>query len=96
MALRTIVLKFDVEIKETKKYGMPCYLYKNKAFCYIWTDKKSGHPYLLIVEGRQIDHPALQQGDRSKMKILPVDPNADLEIEIIQEVLLLAVALYTG
>ncbi|UXX79105.1 DUF1801 domain-containing protein [Reichenbachiella carrageenanivorans] len=94
LALREILLQFDSKISETKKYGMPCYQYQGKAFCYLWTDKKSGHPYILVVEGRQIDHPALEQGTRARMKILPIDPQADIPIHTIQEVLSLSKALY--
>ncbi|MEO9803988.1 MAG: DUF1801 domain-containing protein [Reichenbachiella sp.] len=93
-ALREIVLHFDPNIKETKKYGMPCYLYGEKAFCYIWTDKKSGHPYLLIVEGGKIDHPSLVQGDRARMKTLTIDPNEDIDMSTINEVLVLAKSFY--
>lgn len=93
-ALRHIVLNFDTQIKETKKYGMPCYLYKEKPFCYIWTDKKTGHPYLLIVEGNNIDHPALVQGKRSRMKIFPSDPNEDIDLKTLTEVFNLAKPLY--
>ncbi|MEP2023029.1 MAG: DUF1801 domain-containing protein [Reichenbachiella sp.] len=90
LALRELVLKFDADIKETKKYGMPCYLLQNKPFCYIWTDKKTQEPYLLIVEGHQIQHSALIQGDRKRMKILPVNPHNDLDIKSIKEVFDLA------
>lgn len=96
IAMREIVLKFDPNIKETKKYGMPCYLYDEKPFTYLWTDKKSGHPYLLIVEGGKIDHPALLQGDRARMKTLIVDPNEDIDIKSINEVLVLARTLSSG
>lgn len=93
-ALRELVLNFDREIKETKKYGMPCYLYLDKPFCYIWTDKKTNHPYFLLVEGRNINHPALIQGDRARMKTLPVDPGKDIDIDTISEVFNLAKTLY--
>jgi len=49
---------------------MPCFVYNKKQFCYLWTDKKTNNPYLLIVEGKNIDHPLLEQGDRKRMKIL--------------------------
>lgn len=94
LSLREIVLNFDSEIKETKKYGIPCYLYQNKPFCYIWTDKKSGDPYLLIVEGHQIEHPALEQGDRKRMKTLTVKADEDIDLTEIQQVLQLAKAFY--
>ncbi|WP_456459086.1 DUF1801 domain-containing protein [Reichenbachiella sp.] len=94
LALRDLVLQFDSDINETKKYGMPCYLFQDKPFCYIWTDKKSGDPYLLIVKGNQINHPALIQGDRKRMKTLPVDPLSDLDMTSIHEVLGEAKKLY--
>ncbi|WP_420579831.1 DUF1801 domain-containing protein [Reichenbachiella sp.] len=94
MTLRDLVLRFDPLISETKKYGMPCYMYNNKPFCYIWTDKKTGDPYLLIVEGHQIEHPALIQGNRKRMKVLPVHPEFDINLSDINEVLLLAKRLY--
>jgi len=96
MALRELVMIFDPEIKETRKYGMPCYLYCNMPFCYIWIDKKSKNPYLLIVKGNQIDHPALEQGNRNRMKILSIDPNTDIDTEAIQEVLNLVKKLYSA
>lgn len=89
-SLRDIVLKSDPDIRETRKYGMPCYTYRDKALCYIWTDKKSGHPYLLIVDGNKIDHPALVKGDRARMKVLPIDPNENMDLDIILEILKLA------
>jgi hypothetical protein len=32
---------------------MPCFCYQRKAFCYLWTDKKTANPYILIAEGNQ-------------------------------------------
>jgi hypothetical protein len=93
LALRDIILSFNSDITETRKYGMPCFCYKNKAMAYLWKDKKSQEPYILFVDGIQIDHPALEQGDRARMKILPVDPDKDIPIKRIQEILVLALEL---
>ncbi len=87
LALRKIILQQEEHVIETKKYGMPCFCYKKKAFCYLWTDKKTGEPYILFVEGRQLDHPALEKGDRTRMKILRVNPTEDLKVVLIEEVL---------
>lgn len=70
---------------------MPIFMYKRKMFCYLWTDKKTGEPYLGIVEGRNISHPLLIAGNRARMKILPIDPNADLPLATINEIFRLAV-----
>lgn len=95
LALRSIILAQDsVHITETVKYGMPCFCYKKKMFCYLWTDKKTNEPYILFVEGKYLDHPELESGDRSRMKTLKVDPKKDLPIESINLLLNSALDLY--
>ncbi|HRX98386.1 MAG TPA: DUF1801 domain-containing protein, partial [Bacteroidales bacterium] len=81
-------------IEETVKYGMPCFTYNKKMFCYLWTDKKTKEPYLLMVEGKQLDHPLLETGNRARMKILRVDPNKDIPVELIEEIIGRALILY--
>jgi len=73
---------------------MPCFCYKTKMFCYLWTDKKTSEPYILMVEGKYLDHPKLETGQRSRMKILRVNPNKDLPIKTIDSILQKALNLY--
>ncbi|MDP2384833.1 MAG: DUF1801 domain-containing protein [Bacteroidota bacterium] len=87
LALRNIILEQDKDITETQKYGMPCFCYKKKMFCYLWTDKNTHEPYILMVEGKHLDHPKLEAGSRSRMKIFRVDPNKDLPIKTIKSIL---------
>ncbi|MCU6167603.1 DUF1801 domain-containing protein, partial [Enterobacter roggenkampii] len=94
LALRSIILNMDKDVSETVKYEMPCFCYKKKMFCYLWTDKKTGEPYILMVEGKLLNHPELEQGSRSRMKILRIDPNEDLPIETIKLILNDALNLY--
>jgi hypothetical protein len=94
LALRRIILEQDTEVTETRKYGMPCFCYKKKMFCYLWTDKKTDEPYILFVEGKYLDHPELEQGNRSRMKILRINPSVDLPIQTIELLLDEALGLY--
>lgn len=94
LALRSIILARDKNITETRKWGMPCFCYKKKMFCYLWTDKKTDEPYILMVEGKQLDHPQLEAGDRSRMKILRINPDVDLPRDTIELVLDMALDLY--
>ncbi len=94
LALRSIILEQDSLVTETQKYGMPCFCYKKKMFCYLWTDKKTDEPYILFVEGKYLDHPELEKGDRSRMKIFRIDPNANLPIDTIELLLNEALDLY--
>ena len=94
LAMRDIVLRVDEEVEETIKYGSPCFLYRGRMFCYLWKDKKTNEPYFLLVEGKRLNHPMLEAGDRKRMKILRVSPIEDLPIETINSVLNEALNLY--
>ena len=94
LALRDIILAFDTRITEAWKYSMPFFCVGKKMFCYLKIDKTTKQPYIGVVEGGKIDHPMLEQGNRSRMKILRVNSMEDLPIESIYEVLTEAIAFY--
>lgn len=94
ITLRNIILQQDENITATKKYGMPCFCYKNKMFCYLWVDKKTNDPYILFVEGQKINHPELEAGNRNRMKIFRINPNKDIPIETVTYLLNTALDLY--
>ncbi|MBB1647265.1 MULTISPECIES: DUF1801 domain-containing protein [Sphingobacterium] len=94
LALRHIILQQDADVSETIKYGMPCFCYRKKAFCYLWTDKRTTFPYLLMVEGKHLDQVQLEAGQRLRMKTLPIDPQEDLPIDTIESILTAALNLY--
>jgi hypothetical protein len=94
LALRHILLELDEAVTETTKYGMPCFCFQSKMFCYLWTDKKTLHPYLLFVEGKHLDHPQLEQGARSRMKIFRINPSEDIPYETLTGLLNQALDLY--
>ncbi len=84
----------DSNVAHVLKYRMPFFTYKNKMFCYLWTDKKTKEPYIGIVEGNRIDYPFLEQGNRSRMKIFRINPSKDIPIQQIELVLQEAFDLY--
>jgi hypothetical protein len=94
LALRSIILEQDKQVTETQKWGMPCFCYKKKMFCYLWIDKETGEPYMLLVEGRHLLHPELEAGKRSRMKIFRVNPNKDLPLKTIENILHESLELY--
>ncbi|MCB0505900.1 MAG: DUF1801 domain-containing protein [Cyclobacteriaceae bacterium] len=94
LALRDIILALDEDVTEAWKYRMPMFCYKGKMFCYLWTDKKTRQPYIGVVEGKRINHPKLEQGDRSRMKILRINPSKDLPLKAIHGILGEALNLY--
>jgi len=94
LALRSLILEKDPDVSETRKWGMPCFSYKKKMFCFLWTDKLSNDPYILFVEGKHLDHPLLEKGSRSRMKILRIKAHEDIPIRTIKPLLDKALNLY--
>ena len=94
LALRSVILKQDKAVSETQKWGMPCFCYRKKMFCFLWTDKKTAEPYILFVEGQRLDDPLLEEGSRSRMKIFRVKPEEDLPVNKIEALLTQALNLY--
>lgn len=62
-------------------------------FCFLSVDQNN-IPYLLIVEGALVNHPLLEANGRKRMKSISFDPNEDLPIETIEEILNSALDLY--
>jgi len=56
--------------------------------------QKTDEPYILMVDGKFLDHPELEEGKRSRMKIYRVNSNKDLPIIIIENILQKALELY--
>ena len=94
LALRSIILEQDNHVTETRKWGMPCFCYHKKMFCFLWTDKQTSEPYVLFVEGKYLHHPRLEKGSRSRMKIFKINPDEDISIHILNPLLEEALNLY--
>ena len=87
MALRDIMLDHESELRSEWKYNMPCFTYRSKPIAYLWIDKITNEPYILWVYGKDLDFSQLEQGSRSKMKILRIDSSADIPLELIHDIL---------
>lgn len=90
LALKDIILSIDSKITTAWKYRMPFFCVEGKMFCYLWKDKITHEPYIGIVNGNKLDHPLLEKGDRSRMKILRINPFGDLPVETIRTILVQA------
>lgn len=94
LALREIILNHDQDITNAWKYGMPFFCYKRKMFCYLWFHKTHKQPYIGIVEGKRFNESFLIQEDRSRMKIMLIDPNQDLPVRRIENIIQKAISFY--
>ncbi len=89
--LRIHIPSIDNRITEEWKYGLPFYYINGKMLCYLWTNKKTGQPYIGFADGNKMDFPELIQEKRSRMKIFMIDAEKDLPVKKIT--LLLKVAI---
>jgi len=87
--IRRFILKEIPEITENWKYGTPFFILKKKNFAYLWIDKKSQFVYLGFPAGNLIEHPNLIQRDKKFVKKYFIDPNQDIHIEELKNILLL-------
>jgi hypothetical protein len=93
LALRDLIMAHDLEITNAWKFNMPFFLYKNKMFCYIWTHTKIQQPFIGFSEGKLINHPNLTFENRSRVKIMIIDPEKELPTNTIKQILDMAIDL---
>ena len=91
LALRRIILDCDEHITPEWKYRLPFFYYKGKMLCYLWKDKTNGEPYIGFMDGMKMVHPALESGDRSRVRIFRIDPDRDINIKEITDLVKAAV-----
>lgn len=87
LALRSIIIASHESIETMWSYSMPFFKVGGKRFCYLWTDKKTGFPYIGFVNGNLMYHPELVQGSRSRMKVYRINPNLEIDIDRLNEIL---------
>ena len=82
--LRKKILESDTEsITETLSFGLPFFKYKKKMLCYFYFSKKYKQHYVSFYHGDRLDHPLLLQEGRKKFKILLINMEEDLPMELI-------------
>ena len=88
LALRSIIINYNPAFEQGVKYGMPCFTLFKKVFCYLWVDKKTTFPYILIRKGVELAalHPEIVVDGRKSFAILPIHPEEDIPIETIHRI----------
>lgn len=87
LALRQIILQQDENITPEWKYKLPFFYYKGKMLCYLWFHKSFKMPYISIMDANLLHDDRLLMEDRKRAGILLIDPNEDLPIDMITEIL---------
>jgi len=93
LALKLIIENYNSDFEARWYYRLPCLMYQNKIFCYLWIDKKTQFPSIEIGKGIEINHPDLIQGNRVFVKLLFINPEKDIPIKNIYEIFDMAMKL---
>lgn len=72
----------------------PASAIRKRCFATYRPIKKTDELYILMVEGKYLDHPKLEKGARTRTKIFRVNPRKDLPIKTITNILKTALDLY--
>ncbi|HWY10537.1 MAG TPA: DUF1801 domain-containing protein [Bacteroidia bacterium] len=81
-------------LEEKFKYMTAMYYYKDKAFCYLTVSGKDKKLYLGFVKGHLMKHPKLEQEGRKQIKVLYLNPEKDLPIKTLNEIVKTGKKLY--
>ncbi len=87
LALRNIILDQDEKIIEFLKFKIPCFKYRGKVFCYLWIDKRTNKPCLLMQDGKYLNQPDLEKTEHRQIEIFKINPNEDLPIKKVISIL---------
>lgn len=85
--IREKILNSDELITETFSFGLPFLKYKKKMLCYFYYSKQHQKHYLSFYHGDRVDYPELLSECRKKFKILLLDMEEDLPMELIFNIL---------
>lgn len=81
-------------LEEIYKFNTAFYQYNGKMFCYMSVRSKDKQLYLGFVKGHKMKHPSLQQEGRKQIKVIYLNPENDLPIKTLHEIVKLAKKLY--
>ena len=86
--LRKKILESDPEnITQILSFGLPFFKFKKKMLCYFYFSKKHQQYYVSFYHGDRLNHPLLLSEGRKKFKILLIDMEEDLPVELILELI---------
>ncbi|MBR09793.1 MAG: hypothetical protein CMP48_19165 [Rickettsiales bacterium] len=92
-ALKQIIMSSDSRIEIAFKYRTAFFCIANKNVCYLSINTK-GQLYIGFILGYKLQHSSLAVEGRKQIKVYYVDPNEDINLEELQEILHEVVALY--
>ncbi|MFY0605922.1 MAG: DUF1801 domain-containing protein [Cyclobacteriaceae bacterium] len=94
LAIKDCMLRYDERIKMSWKWRTPFFSYGDKMLAYLTIHKKTNLPYLGFWNRKNITHPALKSEGRKVVKVYYLDPEEDIDVDTLHEILSEVVSLY--
>jgi hypothetical protein len=92
LALRNIILNADNRITPAIKYQIPFFYFRDKKLCFLWVNKKK--LILGFITDKTVFPVMGGVKRKDEMKMIQIDPAADISIEMILENLNRLINLY--
>ncbi len=84
----------EQELEELYKFSTAFYHYKGKMFCYMGVSAKQKKLYLGFVKGYKLKHPSLKKEGRKQIKVFYINPEKDLPIKTLKQIIFEAKKIY--
>lgn len=81
-------------LEEVYKFSTAFYQYKGKMFCYMSVRAKDQKLYVGFVKGYKMKHPSLKKEGRKQIKVIYINPEADLPMKELKQIISEAKKLY--
>ncbi len=87
LVVREFLLAEPYRLVEKYKWRTPVYHHGDRYVCYVYHEKKKRRSYLAFVNAQAFEHELLRAEGREMMRFIILDPDADVPLEAIAEVL---------
>ena len=81
-------------LEEQYKYMTAMYYFKGKPLCYLSVSSKEKNLYVGFIKGHLMKHPKLEKEGRKQIKAIYLDPEKDLPVKTLGEIVKMAKKLY--
>jgi hypothetical protein len=85
LALKSIILSVNKEVSQRRTYQIPFFYYKEKKLAFLWVDRKR-LLFGIVTDKSLLTFPEGVRG-RNKYETMEIDPNEDIPMEDIVEML---------
>lgn len=91
LVVRDFLLAAPYHLVEKYKWRTPVYHHADRYVCYLYHEKKKHRSYLAFVNAQTFEHELLRAEGRKMMRFIVLNPEEDVPLEAIREVLAQAV-----